>query len=211
MRISIDSTVRQLESTMGEFRRQVPFAMALAMNDTMRDVQTKLRNDTFGSAWVNRNRQFPKAATTFYQRATKKSLRAEMGPARSPRTGYLAGEGFLERQRTGETKRPKNQKIAVPKIGPGLRRLKSGSISPAKKPTRNPNLIRIKTKNPRVDLLVEKRKRGKRKLITRYLLLNSAKSSPLLGRYYPDALATIQARLDPHVKNRMLMAIRTAR
>lgn len=148
----------------------INFAVSLGLNETMNLAQHQVRTKAYLDAFTQRNKALAKALTAIpnAERANKRKLSVRMVNVRDGKTGRMAGEGFIERQIGGSSKRAKGSNIAIPVIGPGLRRGTSGSIPTGKKPTKNPKLFKVKNR------LVE-RQRGK--LVTRFILQPTAKSS----------------------------------
>ena len=181
---------------------QIPFATAQAMNQTMNMVQRDVRKKAYPSVFEQRNQALAKALTTIpnKHRATKRSLRVSMMAVQDRKTGRTAGEGFIKRQIKGRAKTPRGGAIAIPKIGPGLRRLKSGSVPKAKKPRANPKLFR------KGGALFE-RQRGK-KLRLRYILAKRARpSSKGRFKYYETAQATTNRVMQRNWNRQMFKAV----
>jgi ribosomal protein S8 len=149
----------------------INFAVATGINETINRAQQAVRTKAYLDAFTQRNKSLAKAITAIpnAERANKRKLTVRMVNVRDGKTGRMAGEGFIERQIEGKTKRAKGSNIAIPVIGPGMRRGISGSIPTKQKPTKNPNLFRIKNR------LVERQKNGK--LVTRFVLTPTAKAS----------------------------------
>lgn len=191
-------------------RRQMPFAQSVMINKTMLNVQEQLRSVTYADRpeWTVRNRQLGKALTTFrnVDRANKRKLFAKLGPAMS--RGRLAGDGFVGRQRTGQTKRPRGSAIALPQLGPGLRRLKGGGISAAKKPRANKKLFKVKGRRG-AELLMERQAKNKARL--RYVLVKKARGTNPLKRMPETVLTTVKANAQGHFNEAVAMALRTAK
>jgi hypothetical protein len=150
----------------------INFAVANGINETMNIAQEQVRKKAFLDAFTQRNKSLAKALTMIpnAERANKRKLQVRMVNVRDGKTGRMAGEGFVERQIRGGSKKAKNSNIAIPVIGAGLRRGTGGSIPKGKKPAGNTNLFRVGNR------LVERHKGGK-KLITRYILQPTAKAS----------------------------------
>ena len=202
------------------FNRQIPYATMLSINATARDVQTKLRDGTIPNGWTVRNKALSKAMTTFIPDEksgipglfrTNNFLKGKdtivIGPAMNNK-GWLAGEGFAERQVTGQTKTPKNQHIAVPQIGPGLKRLAGGSIPDAKKPK---NLIGNEKFFIKGKAIYEKMGANGERLRYRYALPTQAKGTKNLASFYPDAFAVVTAVFPGHFETAMNKAIASSR
>lgn len=205
---SIETNIKQVERQLGRFANQIPFAGSMTLNRTMTDVQKYLRTVTFPKAWTNRNKSLAKAATGHRVNATKRKMVATMFPARSKKSGYLAGEGFLDRQFRGNTKTPKNSMIAIPIIKPGLRRLSSGAIAKAKRPRNNAKLFKFTSKNG-TKLLVERQRKGK--IVPRYVLTPKAKGTKRLVRYHTDVNKVVHRVIGGHWRTAINQAVRTAR
>lgn len=202
------------------FNRQIPYATMLSINATARDVQAKLRGDTIPNAWTVRNKALTNAMTTFIPDEksgqgglfkTNNFLKGKdsivIGPARG-QNGHLAGEGFAERQVTGATKTPKNQHIAVPQIGPGLKRLAGGSIPDAKKPK---NILDNERFFIKGSAIYERMGRDGNRLRYRYALPTQAKGTTNLSGFFPAAFATVTAVFPGHFETAMNRAISTSR
>lgn len=202
------------------FNRQIPYATMLSINATARDVQAKLRGDTIPNAWTVRNKALTNAMTTFIPDEksgqgglfkTNNFLKGKdsivIGPARG-QNGHLAGEGFAERQVTGATKTPKNQHIAVPQIGPGLKRLAGGSIPAGKKPK---NILDNERFFIKGSAIYERMGRDGNRLRYRYALPTQAKGTTNLSGFFPAAFATVTAVFPGHFETAMNRAISTSR
>jgi hypothetical protein len=188
-------------------KSQIPFALALTLNDTMNDAQRAVRGAAYDRVFTRRNKQLSRALTTIpnQYRATKNRLEVQMMNVRDNRTGRMAGEGFINRQVDGRVKRPRGSVIAVPQIGAGMRRLAGGSVPAAKKPrAMGDKLIRIK------GGLYEKQRGDK--LVKRYALTKSAKPNRK-GRFrYYETATKVALRVAPgHWARRFSRALATAR
>jgi hypothetical protein len=217
--VDITSDIEQAEKDVADFfRRQTRYVMMRAINDTARDVQRHLRDVTIPKAWTVREPNLSGAMTTFIPEGgsglftTKNFLmgkdRVIIGPARSKKSGFLAGEGFAERNLTGATKVPKGSAIAIPNIGPGLKRLASGSIPTAKKPKnlRNNEKFFVKGK-----ALYERMGANGDKLRLRYGFAAQAKGTTALARFYPDAFFVTEKVFSGHFTTAMNRAIASSR
>lgn len=215
--ITIDIT-SDLDAAMRDvgdfFWKQVPFAMSGAMNKTALDVQRHLRGVTIPNAWEGRNKALPRAMTTFLPHddnprggltnAKDGRWSVLIGPA-AGRGGWMAGEGFAERQITGEAKLPKGGAVAIPIIGPGLRRMAGGSIPSAKKPKNN------KGSDKYVKLGNVLYERQKKDIVPRFVLAPVAQGTKNLARFYPDAFNVVDRVFSGHMNTRMNLAISTSR
>jgi hypothetical protein len=215
--IDITSDINEAMKDVADFFwTQIPFAMSGAMNKTALDVQRHLRGVTIPNAWENRNKALPRAMTTFLPHdenprggltnAKDNRWSILIGPA-AGRGGLVAGEGFAERQVTGETKLPKGGAVAVPIIGPGLRRMAGGSIPSSKKPKNNKgNDKYFRLKGSRV--LYERQKKD---IVPRFVLAPVAQGTKNLARFYPDAFNVVDRVFSGHMNTRMNLAISTSR
>lgn len=215
MLIDLDHNIQGAQrDTLDFFRDQLPFALTRAINDTMLDVQRHLRGTTLPTAWTNRNKALPRAMTSIIPdsqgRAGMMNSRAKkfevvIGPVRNTR-GYLAGEGFAERNVTGATKTPKGSAVAIPKVDKGLRRNATGSIPNRLRPRNNPKLFK------KDNVLFERQKiGGKKTIVKRYTLAPQAKGTRHLRRFYPDANMVVTRVFSGHFGHRFDQAIRTSR
>jgi len=203
--------------TLNFFSDQIPFALARTINAVALDVQRRLRGSTIPNAWTTRNNALPRAMTTIIadeqgRRGMANHRRGKfdvaIGPAMNSR-GYVAGEGFAERQITGETKTPRGSAVAVPIIGPGLRRGASGAIPKAKRPK---NLRGNKKYFKRDGILFERQKRaGKDTIRARYVLTPQARGTNNLRRFFPDAFDTVDRVGFRHWDREFERAVQTSR
>lgn len=195
------------------FWKDVPFAMSGAMNRTALDVQRHLRDVTIPNAWEGRNRALPRAMTSFLPHADNPRggltnardgrWSILIGPA-AGRGGWVAGEGFAERQVTGEVKTAKGSAIAIPILGPGLRRMAGGSVPKNKKPKNNKSYFKLEGSR----VLYERQKKD---IVPRFVLAPVARGTSNLSRFYPDAFHVIDRVFSGHMNERMNLAISTSR
>lgn len=215
MLIDLDHNIQGAQrDTLNFFRDQVPFAMTRAINDTMMDVQRHLRGTTLPAAWTTRNKALPRAMTSIIpdsqgrpgmMNARSRKFEVVIGPARNTR-GYLAGEGFADRNVSGATKTPKGSAVAIPKVDKGLRRNATGSIPNRLRPRNNPKLFK------KDNALFERQKiGGKKTIVKRYTLAPQAKGTIRLRRFYPDANMVVSRVFSGHFDHRFDQAIRTSR
>lgn len=219
--ITVDIT-SDLDTASGEvadfFRRQMPFVMDNAINSTARDVQRYLESVTIPKAWTNRNKALARAMTRFVpdesgqagllnSRSKPGKRSVVIGPA-AGKGGWLAGEGFAERQVTGGVKKPRGSAVAVPNEGPGLKRLSGGSIPARMKPK---NLRGNKKFFVKGSALYERMGAKGDSLRLRYVLAPQAKGTKRLARFYPDAFRVTDRVFYGHFNSAMKRAIRTSR
>lgn len=216
--VDMQHDLEQAAKEVGDFFwRELPFGLSQSMNATAKDVQRHLRGVTIPKAWTGRNAALPKAMTGFIPHpenpaggltnARQNRWSIMIGPSRS-KTGYLAGEGFSERQVTGKTKTPKGSAVAIPQIGPGLKRLKGGSIPSKKKPK---NLRGNKKFFTKGNVLYERMGAKGKKIKPRYVLAKQAVGTKKLARFYPDAFYVTDKVFSGHFNTSMNRAIRTSR
>lgn len=114
--IDVTADFRKLERMLDDVpRRQLPFAMMLALNDTAKDV--KLAEERQMERKLDRPTPFTKRGV-YVKRATKKSLTAWIG-VKDQQAAYLKW------QAGGGVRRPKRRALV---IGAGLRRNKYGNL-----------------------------------------------------------------------------------
>lgn len=202
------------------FRRQLRYVMMRSINDTAVDVQSHLRTVTIPAA-TPRNKSLARAMT--YMIADEKSgqnglfrtqnfLKSKdtivIGPVRDGKTGYQAGEGFAERQVTGQTKTPRHSAVAIPVIGPGLKRLAGGSIPKAKKPKNLRGNDKFFVKDSKI---FERMGAKGEKIRLRYVLAAQAKGTHTYAKIYPDAFDVVNRVFSGHFEREMTAAIAKSR
>lgn len=205
------------------FDRQIPYATMLAINALVFDVQ-KVMRQTITEA-TPRNKALPKAMTTIIpdeksgiggrfttQNFLKTKDTVTIGPALG-KNGYLAGEGFAERQVTGAVKVPRTSAIAKPILGPGLRRNANGSVPNGKKAKNlRGNEKFFKTKGQYgSDVIYERMGADGNQLRLRYSLLNTAKGTHTYAPVYPAAFAEVDRSFPGHFEAAMNRAIASSR
>lgn len=206
--ISIQHDIDKALVRMAGYRNQMPFALANTINKTADDVQQRLRSVTFTKGVENRNKALPSALTMIrnVDRAKPNKLIVKIGPAMG-RGGRYAGAGFAVRQIEGRTKVAKGSAIAVPQIGPGLRRLKGGSISKPKKAKNRTDLVKIKTKKG-ATLLVEQQRKRK---VVRYVLTKTARGTSRFSSFERDVYATARWSIPIRFRKEFDKAMLTAK
>lgn len=230
--IDIQSDIKAAIRDVGDFfRREIPYVVTETVNSVALDVQRKLRDSTIPGSWTVRDKQLSRSMTTLIPDESgqggllkrgsigkgKRSI--VIGPARSKVNGYLAGEGFAERNVTGAKKMPKNQHVAIPRIGPGLRRKANGRIADNKKPKniigKNSKFVHIKAGSNNdlarygADVIYERMAKGKLRL--RYTMPKSAKGTKQLAGFYPEAYATVNRVFSGHFRSQTARAVKTSR
>jgi len=136
MQISVKSNISAFAKAMDAFgKNQMPFATAVALNDTAKDVRGKIINDTWPSDITQRNKNFMKAALTPISKrngevfATKRNLRAIVGTTRTKMQ-----RDYLQRLTEGGTKTPRGRHLAIPSKDNNVTRLGGGAIKKADRP-----------------------------------------------------------------------------
>lgn len=214
--IEIETDINQVVTDMGRFRNnQFPFAMMNTINELGLGVQKLWREGSIPNAWTTRNNALPRALTTIPKGsfATKRSLVLEIVSAKSRVSGFLAGEGFFDRQVSGDEKTPKGRAIAIPVEGRGLRRGRAGAIPKAKRAKNRNDLIKVSAGRGK-DLLLErvrKDKKNKSGLEVRYILRKSAQGTSPLSNIYRDAHQFIDEQANTVFFKHMSHAIKTSR
>jgi len=181
-------------------KRQIPFALATTMNKSMIDAQRAVRGSAYNQVFTVRNRSLAKALTTIPSGhwANKSNLSVTMMNVRG------AGDGFIERQIAGRTKIAKGRNIAVPVLGPGMRRLKGGGIPKSKKPrVMGDKLVR------KGAGLYERQRKG---LVKRYTLTKTARPNRRgRFRYHQTGTKVILRVVHGHWATAFSRALATAR
>jgi len=116
---NITSNVKQFSKSLNNLgKKQLPFALANAMNDVMfKDVRPKIVNETFPKAFKTRAKNMARGVLRI-KKARKNKLVAEFSD--------VMGRTYLEQQQQlGKTKTPRGKFIAVPVFKPGRRVSKS--------------------------------------------------------------------------------------
>ena len=136
MQINVKSNISKFAKAIDAFgKNQIPFATAMALNDTARNVRDRIINDTWPSGITQRNDRFMKAALTPISKrnsevwATKRNLRAIVGTTRTKMR-----RDYLQRLTEGGTKTPRGRHLAIPSKDNNVTRLGGGAIKKADRP-----------------------------------------------------------------------------
>lgn len=136
MQINVSSNISAFAKAMDAFgKNQIPFATAVALNDTAKDVRGQIINDTWPGDITQRNKNFMKAALTPISKrnaevwATKRNLRAVIGTTRPKMQ-----RDYLQRLTEGGTKTPRGRHLAIPSSQNTVTRLQGGAIKKADRP-----------------------------------------------------------------------------
>jgi len=205
--VNVSSNYKKLSRSLDQVgRKQLPFAFAKTLNQTMKAVQKYTVARTCPRAFNVRNKGFFKAAMftkDAVRWATKTKLRVS---ARD-----LFDRGNLQLHTTGGTKRARSGCIAIPSRYVGSRRLKSGRVKDALLPRTVVNTPKgfIDRDGPR-DAIYQRYGRGGKKVRLLYVLNRSARIRKRFC-FYEDA-ERITRQVSPKLFARNFAhAVKTAR
>jgi len=205
--VNVSSNYKKLSRSLDQVgRKQLPFAFAKTLNQTMKAVGKYTVARTYPRAFDVRNKGFFKAAMftkDAVRWATKTKLRV------SARDRF--DRGNLQLHTIGGTKRARSGHIAIPSRYVGSRRLKSGRVKDALLPRTVVNTPKgfIDRDGPR-DAIYQRYGRGGKQVRLLYVLHRSAKI-PKRFRFYEDA-GRITRQVSPKLFRRNFsQVIRTAR
>lgn len=196
------------------FRREVPFTVARAMNNTLFDVRKRIVGATYPKAFDVRNQRFAGALWT----VDKVSTGGSGNQLSSFRAGEIDGMTGMVRQKldrdyiethiTGGTKMPRGSSIAIPGRGKSAElRTKTGRIAKRSRPLAITN---------QKDVFLKKDKSGKKRYIARrtdtsldilFVFAEQAKIKRRF-RFYEDAFDTVDRVMIPHWHQEMRRVIR---
>ena len=204
--VSVSSNYKKLSRSLDQVgRKQLPFAFAKTLNETMKAVEKYTAARTYPRAFDARNRAFFRAAMfmdTAVKRATKTKLRV------SARDRF--DRGNLQLHATGGTKRARSGRIAIP--------------SRFTKATRGPRGVR-KNLHPRAvvdtpkgyigrdgprDAIFQRFGRGGKQVRLLYVLHGSAKIRKRF-RFYEDAERITRAVSPTLFTRNFAHAVKTAK
>jgi len=211
MQINVSSNYKKLSRSLDQVgRKQLPFAFAKTLNETMKAVAKYTVARTYPRAFDARNRAFFRAAMFGNSKkhgnavkwATKTKLRV------SARDRF--GRGNLQLHATGGTKRARSGRIAIPSRYVGSRRLKSGKVKPALLPRTVVNTPKgfIDRDGPR-DAIYQRYGRGGKQVRLLYVLHRSARI-PKRFRFYEDAQRITRAVSPKLFRMNFSQAVKTA-
>jgi len=207
MQINVSSNYKKLSRSLDQVgRKQLPFAFAKTLNQTMKAVGKYTVARTYPRAFDVRNKGFFKAAMftkDAVRWATKTKLRV------SARDRF--DRGNLQLHATGGTKRARSGRIAIPSRYVGSRRRKDGRVKPALLPRTVVNTQKgfIDRDGPR-DAIYQRYGRGGKQVRLLYVLHRSAKIRKRF-RFYEDAERITRAVSPKLFSKNFSHAIRTAR
>jgi len=205
--VNVSSNYKKLSRSLDQVsRKQLPFAFAKTLNQTMKAVEKYTIARTYPRAFDVRNRAFFRAAMftgSAVKRATKTKLRV------SVRDRF--DRGNLQLHATGGTKRARSGRIAIPSRYVGSRRLKSGRVKDALLPRAVVNTPKgfIDRDGPR-DAIYQRYGRGGKQVRLLYVLHRSAKI-PKRFRFNEDAERITRSVSPKLFRRNFSQAIRTAR
>ena len=204
--VNVSSNYKKLSRSLDQVgRKQLPFAFAKTLNQTMKAVEKYTVARTYPRAFDVRNRAFFRAAMftgSAVKRATKTKLRV------SARDRF--GRGNLQLHTTGGTKRARSGRIAIPsRFTMATRGAKC--VRKALRPRAVVNTPKgfIDRDGPR-DAIYQRYGRGGKRIRLLYVLHRSARI-PKRFRFYEDA-ERITRQVSPKLFERNFAhAVKTAR
>ena len=187
-------------------KRQIPFATAGAINDTLFDIRKQIVGVTAPRAFDVRNRRFFGVAFRV-DKATKRNLRGAVFDR--------LGRASLALHARGGTKTPRGKHIAIPSREIEDKRTKGGAIKKALRPRQvlskagRRQAFKIKFQSGQEAIV---RRKGKKRspLQVLYLLERSARIRKSF-RFHEDATKVARRVLPGHFRKRLRQALRTAR
>ena len=205
--VNVSSNYKKLSRSLDQVgRKQLPFAFAKTLNQTMKAVAKYTVARTYPRAFDVRNKGFFKAAMftkDAVRWATKTKLRV------SARDRF--DRGNFQLHATGGTKRARSGRIAIPSRYVGSRRLKSGRVKDALLPRAVVNTPKgfIDRDGPR-DAIYQRYGRGGKQVRLLYVLQPRARIRKRF-RFYEDAERITRAVSPKLFSKNFSHAIRTAR
>lgn len=199
MQIDITSNLDEVSKDMSEFfLDQLPFVTSLTLNETIKDVRTRIIGPTWSNAFTVRNKALPGRMWRM-KFSRKTDLEAVLYDS--------LGRDWVKRHITGGTKTsPSGGRLAIP-VNPN--RTATGRIPKGKKPravTAKKSTQVIRWKGGK-SLIVE---RFKGETYLRYVLAPSAKIDRSF-RFYDDAVDETARVIDRHFNEAMDRALRTSK
>ena len=136
MSINVTSNLPAFAKALDAFgKNQMPFAYAMAINDTAKDVRGQIIERSWPSDVTVRNKRFMQAALTPISKrnadvyATKKNLRAVVGNTR-----IKMQRDYLQRLTQGGVKTPRGRHLAIPSNQNTVQRTSGGAVRKADRP-----------------------------------------------------------------------------
>lgn len=196
-------------------RKQLPFATAVALQNTAFDVRRKAVGDTFPSAFTSRNRTFAKGVLIVEPSRTKGAARRRVDKRKLHAAVYARDHvtDYLETHARGGHKIPFDGKhLAIPVRELRDRRGARGipkSYRPKAVLAKKKSFINTTRKTGQLMILQRKTKK-QYPLRAFYILEPRAKITKSL-RFYEDAAKVVQRRLAPNFRQSFDKAMRTAK
>lgn len=214
MNINISSNINAFAKAIDAFgKNQLPFATAMALNDTAKDV----RGNTIDRVWPGdvtvRNKRFMQFALTPISRrnaevyATKKNLRAVVGNTKSDRR-----RDYLQRLTTGGIKTPRGRNLAIP-ARDLTNRTAGGAVRKADRPRNllnRKNVFITRLAKSGQPAIVRRVGKDRYPLQMLYILEPNGRIKKQFS-FYDDANATARRAMGKHFGKRFAQAKRTAR
>lgn len=199
----------------GEQARQVPFALAKAINDSLLDGQ-KAQRTHMAEAFTIRRKPFVERSVKVTQFANKNTVTGEL--AIEPPGGEARADLFTKFETGGKKTPREGGSIAIPITGTPIKRTARSVIPQAKRPRQilaQPESGEARYVLIRRDdgsgLIVQRRGRGKREqLVPVYLLSKEAPIDNRL-RFVPTVTKAVQAGIQGHFVKRFAEAVATSR
>ena len=215
MQISVKSNISAFAKAMDAFgKNQIPFATAVALNDTAKDVRGKIINDTWPNSVTQRNKNFMKASLTPISKrnsevwATKRNLRAIVGTTRTKMQ-----RDYLQRLTEGGTKTPRGRHLAIPSNQNNVTRLSGGAIKKADRPRQllNRKNVFIQKLVRSGDMAILRRVGKDRYPVQMLYLLEPNGQIKKQFDFYEDANATARRAFNKNFRNSFARAKKTAK
>ncbi|MFP6705496.1 MAG: hypothetical protein VCE75_05565, partial [Alphaproteobacteria bacterium] len=126
--VNVSSNYKKLSRSLDQVgRKQLPFAFAKTLNQTMKAVEKYTVARTYPRAFDVRNKGFFKAAMFNPKHSVRWATKTKLRVSARDRFD----RGNLQLHTTGGTKRARSGRMAIPSRYVGSRRLKSGKVKPA--------------------------------------------------------------------------------
>ena len=207
MQINVSSNYKKLSRSLDQVgRKQLPFAFAKTLNQTMKAVQKYTVARTYPRAFDVRNRGFFKAAMFNPKHSVRWATKTKLRVLARDRFE----RGNLQLHATGGTKRARSGRIAIPSRYTKARR-KTEGVPPGLRPRAVVDSPKgfIDRDGPR-DAIYQRYGRGGNRVRLLYVLHRSAKIRKRF-RFYEDAERITRAVSPKLFSNNFSHAIRTAR
>ena len=209
--IDIEFDGRDLERFLGQFSKQMPFAISTAINETLKDGQRAQRAHQ-RSTFTVRRPQFVDKAVKIKPFANKRTLEGSM--LIDPPGGQARAD-ILAKFESGGRKQPKRKHIAIPV---GARKSRAGIVTRANRPkalnlTRKGKAVRGDKRTyvvPNVGIFQRKGK-GKRSKSKMLYAFKGSVPIPRNLRFIRNFERIVERRFDGHMIAALNKAIATAK